>query len=209
MKPSLLLRDEARVRSRQSQSSTVLVVAGRHLTVWQAGSLRTDRSWPPALPPRQSRCTWPRALLERSNPLRGHDRSPPPRGPAIEPARQPDAHRPAGRRPGQLLHHRVRSLQENLVDRFGAQRGLTRHVLDRRSARSGEGGEETIGTRWRHARRLCRSHAPASSGGRRGNLENYEDVRGRGSLAREYTITYRSKLARTGESSPESGSTFR
>lgn len=31
--------------------------------------------------------------------------------------------------------------------------------------------------------------------GREVNLENYEDVRGRGSLAREYTITYRSRLA--------------
>jgi putative ABC transport system permease protein len=30
--------------------------------------------------------------------------------------------------------------------------------------------------------------------GREVNLENYEDVRGRGSLGREYTITYRSKL---------------
>ena len=30
--------------------------------------------------------------------------------------------------------------------------------------------------------------------GREVNLENYEDVRGRGSLGREYTITYRSTL---------------
>jgi putative ABC transport system permease protein len=32
--------------------------------------------------------------------------------------------------------------------------------------------------------------------GREVNLENYEDVRGRGSLAREYTITYRPRLER-------------
>src|SRR5687768_14996526 len=32
--------------------------------------------------------------------------------------------------------------------------------------------------------------------GREVNLENYEDVRGRGSLAREYTITYRPALER-------------
>jgi putative ABC transport system permease protein len=31
--------------------------------------------------------------------------------------------------------------------------------------------------------------------GREVNLDNYEDVRGRGSLAREYTVTYRAKLA--------------
>ena len=43
--------------------------------------------------------------------------------------------------------------------------------------------------------RCCARGSPASQG-QEVSLENYEDVRGRGSLAREYTVTYRPALER-------------
>ncbi len=96
----------------------------------------------------------------------------------------------------------VRSLQQNLIDavRGAHDGGFAGHVPDRHPARSGEGGRgddrRAISTPAPPRRALVPVLRARVVGvaGRELNLENYEDVRGRGSLGREYTITYRSTL---------------
>ncbi len=95
----------------------------------------------------------------------------------------------------------VRSLQQNLVDQFAANVSADSpdmFLLDIQSDQVAKVREA-----------IAASQEPAAAPprlipvlrarivgveGREINLENYEDVRGRGSLAREYTITYREAL---------------
>ena len=95
----------------------------------------------------------------------------------------------------------VRSLQASLLEEFSLQvgRGLARHVPDGHPARSGRrrcARSSTIRRNGAGAFRLIpvlRARVTGVSG-RETQLESFEDVRARGSLAREYTITYRDHL---------------
>ncbi len=98
----------------------------------------------------------------------------------------------------------VRSLQENLVREFAVNvsaESPDMFLLDIQSDQV----EAVRARRSTSARRRGRRRARllpvlrarvVGVEGRELQLENYEDVRGRGSLAREYTITYRDALER-------------
>ena len=126
------------------------------------------------------------------------------RGPAIEPAGQSGAHRAARRRPGQLLHRR-RALAAGepraRVQRQPVARSAG-HVPARRAAGPGGGSMTALLERWQQPGTPQPTLLPVLRArvtgvqGREVSLDNYEDVRGRGSLAREYTITYRPALER-------------
>ena len=99
----------------------------------------------------------------------------------------------------------VRSLQENLVARvLGRTSPPTSpdmFLLDIQQdqvagVRGVAGARQQPGAARRACCRCC-ARASSASQGREVTLENYEDVRGRGSLAREYTITYRRRSSAT------------
>jgi putative ABC transport system permease protein len=102
----------------------------------------------------------------------------------------------------------VRSLQENLIDQFAVTMtpdSPDMFLLDiqrdqvRRSRRR---LPRTSTRRTRAAAVPVLRARVVGVAGRELNLENYEDVRGRGSLGREYTITYRDSSSRTSASWP-------
>jgi putative ABC transport system permease protein len=96
----------------------------------------------------------------------------------------------------------VRSLQESLVTQFGTR--LTADAPDMFLLDIQR--DQVAGVQSAIAQHLDPGVAPpplvpvlrarvVGVAGREVNLENYEDVRGRGSLGREYTVTYRAELA--------------
>jgi putative ABC transport system permease protein len=123
------------------------------------------------------------------------------RGAAAEPPRQPGPHRAAGRRPRQLLHHRrpvaagepdcefAVDLSPEAPDMFllDIQADQVEAVRSLVTARQDAGAPPP------RLLPVLRARVVGVQG-RELQLENYEDVRGRGSLAREYTITYRAAL---------------
>ena len=208
VKPSLLLRDEPRPRHVDvvQIAVTLFVVAGLvGLTVWQAGSLRIGLVVAGGFAATAIALHLAGTLLIR----------------AIAPlSKSPSfALRHAVlqlRRPGSQMRIvllavglgsffiiGVRSLQENLIAQFAVninpeapdmflldiQQDQVDKVRAAITAHQEQGGAEP------RLLPVLRARVVGVEG-RELNLENYEDVRGRGSLGREYTITYRAKLER-------------
>ena len=96
----------------------------------------------------------------------------------------------------------IRGVQANLLREFSARtdRRAARHVPDRRPAGSGRAVRRVPHATPRRTRRRrsfpCCARGSRRCAARQMTLERLEDVRGRGSLAREYTITYRPALER-------------
>ena len=91
----------------------------------------------------------------------------------------------------------VRGLQVNLLNQFALQIGdnTPDHVPRRHSAGSGGRHEGVSGTA--AAEGISAALIPvlrARVTGKGGNLDEVEDLQGRGMLSREYTITYRGQL---------------
>lgn len=206
VKPSLLLRDEPRSQRPDLVQVlvTLLVIGGLvGLTVWQAGSLRIGGVVAAGFAATAIVLMVAGSLLIRA--LRPLSRS------------QSFALRHAVlqlSRPGSQMRIvllavglgsffiiGVRSLQENLIDQFAVrmsadspdmflldvQRDQVKPVETVMAAHLDPGVTPPVLVPVLRARVVGVS-------GREINLDDYEDVRGRGSLAREYTITYRSHL---------------
>ena len=150
----------------------------------------------------RSCCTSPASALVRAvQPLR-HARSFALRHAVLHVARpgEPDARHSARRRPRHVLHPRRARTPGESAERFLAadRRGRAGHVpASTFSRRSASGVTALVDAR------TARTPAPmlipvlrarvVGVRGRDVNLESYEDVRGRGGLAREFTVTYRSQ----------------
>jgi putative ABC transport system permease protein len=206
VKPSLLLRDEVRARRPDLVQVlvTLFVVGGLvGLTVWQAGSVRIGlivaggfAATAIVLHLAGS------ALIRAIAPLAGS---------------QSFALRHAVlqlRRPGSQMRIvllavglgsffiiGVRSLQQNLVAQFAVNVApdspdmflldIQRDQVD--GVRAAIAAHQQPGAAAPRLLPVLRARVVGVEG-REVNLENYEDVRGRGSLGREYTITYRAQL---------------
>jgi len=206
VKPSLLLRDEARKhRSDALQISVaVVVVAGLvGLTVWQAGSWRIGSVVAAGFASTAIVLHLAGSLMIRL--IRPLARS---RWFALRHAVL-QLSRPGSQMRivllsvglGSFFIIGVRSLQENLIQQFRVtvtadspdmflldiQRDQVEAV---RAAITANNPAATVPPRLLP---VMRARVVGVSG-REVNLENYEDVRGRGSLGREYTITYRAAL---------------
>ena len=206
VKPSLLLRDEPHPRRVDVTqiAVTVFVVAGLvGLTVWQAGSLQIGLVVAGGFAATTVVLHLAGTLLIR----------------AIAPLSKSKAFalRHAVlqlRRPGSQMRIvllavglgsffiiGVRSLQQNLIDQFAVNinpESPDMFLLDIQQDQV-ERVRAAIAAHQPHASpRLLPVLRARVVGveGREVNLENYEDVRGRGSLGREYTITYRDVLER-------------
>jgi putative ABC transport system permease protein len=207
VKPSLLLRDEARVRRPDVMQIvvTVLVVAGLvGLTVWQAGSLRIGALVAAGFAATAIALHVAGTLLLRAIKPIARSRSFALRHAVLQLSRPGSQMRivllAVGL--GSFFIIGVRSLQQNLVDQFSVRMNVDSpdmFLIDVQRDQV-QAVEETIAA---HLDKgvtapplvpVLRARVVGVAG-REVNLENYEDVRGRGSLAREYTITYRSKLA--------------
>jgi putative ABC transport system permease protein len=208
VKPSLLLRDEPhphRVDVTQI-AVTVFVVAGLvALTIWQAGSLRIG-----AMVAGGFAAT--AIVLHLAGTLLIRAIAPLAKSPAF-------ALRHAVlqlRRPGSQMRIvllavglgsffiiGVRSLQENLITQFAVNINpespdiflldIQRDQVEKVSAAIA--AHQPAGAPPPRLLPVLRARVVGVEG-REINLENYEDVRGRGSLGREYTITYRDALER-------------
>lgn len=207
VKPSLLLRDEARVRRPDATQIvvTLLVVAGLvGLTVWQAGSLRIGALVAGGFAATAIVLHLAGTLLLRAIRPLARSRSFALRHAALQLSRPGSQMRivllAVGL--GSFFIIGVRSLQQNLVDEFAirmtadspdmflidVQRDQVKAVESTIAAHMDKGVTAPPLVPVLRARVVGVS-------GREINLENYEDVRGRGSLGREYTITYRATLA--------------
>ena len=207
VKPSLLLRDEARARRPDVTQIvvTVLVVAGLvGLTVWQAGSLRIGSLVAGGFAGTAIALHVAGTLLLRAIKPLARSRSFALRHAVLQLSRPGSQMRivllAVGL--GSFFIIGVRSLQQNLVDQFefrmkpdspdmfliDVQRDQVKAVEETIAAHLDKGITAAPLVPVLRARVV-------GVAGRELNLENYEDVRGRGSLAREYTITYRSNLA--------------
>jgi putative ABC transport system permease protein len=208
VKPSLLLRDEARVRERPDVTQivvTILVVAGLvGLTVWQAGSLRIGSLVAAGFAVTAFALHVAGTLLLRAIKPIARARSFALRHAVLQLSRPGSQMRivllAVGL--GSFFIIGVRSLQQNLVDQFAVQitaDSPDMFLIDVQRDQV-KAVEETIaryldeGATAPPLVPVLRARVVGVSG-REVNLENYEDVRGRGSLGREYTITYRSRLA--------------
>ena len=208
VKPSLLLRDEPRPRRIDVVQIvvTVFVVAGLvGLTVWQAGSLRIGLVVAGGFAATAVVLHLAGTLLIR----------------AIAPLSKAKsfALRHAVlqlRRPGSQMRIvllavglgsffiiGVRSLQENLIAQFAVNinpESPDMFLLDIQQdqverVRAAIAAHQQPGAAEPRLLPVLRARVVGVEG-REVNLENYEDVRGRGSLGREYTITYRAELER-------------
>jgi putative ABC transport system permease protein len=207
VKPSLLLRDEARVRRLDVTQIvvTVVVVAGLvGLTVWQAGSLRIGSLVAAGFAATAIVLHLAGTLLLRAVKPLARSRTFALRHAVLQLSRPGSQMRivllAVGL--GSFFIIGVRSLQENLVDQFAVRMTADSpdmFLLDIQRDQV-EAVEAAIaahldpGTTAPPLVPVLRARVVGVAG-REVNLENYEDVRGRGSLGREYTITYRDKLA--------------
>jgi len=207
VRPSLLLRDEARVRRPDATQIvvTVLVVTGLvGLTVWQAGSLRIGSLVAGGFAATAIALHVAGTLLLRAITPIARSRSFALRHAVLQLSRPGSQMRivllAVGL--GSFFIIGVRSLQQNLVDQFSVRMTADSPDMFLIDVQRDQvtAVEETIAA---HLDKgvvapplvpVLRARVVGVAG-RDVNLENYEDVRGRGSLAREYTITYRSKLA--------------
>lgn len=206
VKPSLLLRDE--VRSRRPDALqvvvTLLVVAGlAGLTIWQAGSLRIGGVVAGGFAATAIVLHVAGSLLIRAIRPLARSRAFALRHAVLQLSRPGSQMRivllAVGL--GSFFIIGVRSLQQNLVDQFAVnvkpdspdmflidvQRDQVPAVEATIAAYQGRGvGQSRLLP-------VLRARVVGVAG-RENNLDDYEDVRGRGSLGREYTITYRAAL---------------
>ena len=206
VKPSLLLRDEARTRRPDATQIvvTLLVVAGLvALTAWQAGSLRIGSLVAGGFAATAVVLHLAGTLLLRAIKPIARSRSFALRHAVLQLSRPGSQMRivllAVGL--GSFFIIGVRSLQQNLVDQFAVrmtadspdmflidvQRDQVKAVEATIAAHLDKGVTAPPLVPVLRARVV-------GVAGREVNLESYEDVRGLGSLGREYTITYRSTL---------------
>ena len=206
VKPSLLLRDEAHARRPDLTQIvvTVIVVAGLvGLTVWQAGSLRIGSLVAGGFAATAIVLHLAGTLLLKAIKPLARSRSFALRHAVLQLSRPGSQMRivllAVGL--GSFFIIGVRSLQENLIDQFSVRMAADSpdmFLLDIQ-------GDQVKAVESTIASYADPGVVPAplvpvlrarvvGVAGREINLEDYEDVRGRGSLGREYTITYRSKL---------------
>jgi putative ABC transport system permease protein len=206
VKPSLLLRDEARSRRPDATqiAVTVFVCAGLvGLTAWQAGSLRIGSIVAGGFAATALVLHVAGSLLIRAVRPLARSKSFALRHAVLQ------LSRPGGQMRivllavglGSFFILGVRSLQDSLIGQFSVnvrpdspdmflidiqrdQVDAVRAVLD---------GYKTSGVSSSRLLPVLRARVVGVSG-REVNLENYEDVRGLGSLGREYTVTYREAL---------------
>jgi putative ABC transport system permease protein len=206
VKPSLLLRDEARPLKRDLLQIGVaaLVMAGLvALTVWQAGSVRIGLIVAGGLALTAVVLHVAGSLLIRATAPLARSRSFPLRHAVLQLQRPGSQMRivllAVGL--GSFFIIGVRSLQENLITQFAMNINPDSpdmflidiqqdQVEPVRNAIAAHQGADAAAARLLP---VLRARVVGVSG-REVNLEDYEDVRGRGSLAREYTITYRAGL---------------
>ena len=207
VKPSLLLRDEARTRRPDVTqiAVTVFVVAGLvGLTVWQAGSLRIGSLVAAGFIGTALALHVAGTLLLRAIKPLARAKSFALRHAVLQLSRPGSQMRivllAVGL--GSFFIIGVRSLQQNLVDQFAVRmtaESPDMFLLDIQRDQV-PSVEQVIaahldpGVTAPPLVPVLRARVIGVSG-REVNLENYEDVRGRGSLGREYTITYRDQLA--------------
>lgn len=207
VKPSLLLRDEARTtRPDMVQIIVTLIVAGGliGITMWQAGSIRIGGIVAGGFAATALVLHFAGSLMIRAISPLARARSFALRHAVLQLSRPGSQMRivllSVGL--GSFFIIGVRSLQESLVHQFSTrmtaespdmflldvQRDQVKPVEDVIAAHLDPGVTPPQLVPVLRARVV-------GVAGREVNLENYEDVRGRGSLGREYTITFRSKLA--------------
>ncbi len=207
VKPSLLLRDEVRVRRPDVTQIvvTAAVVAGLvGLTVWQAGSWRIGAVVAAGFAATAIALHIAGTLLLRAIRPLARSRSFALRHAVLQLSRPGSQMRivllAVGL--GSFFIIGVRSLQQNLVDQFAVR--MTADAPDmflldiqRDQVKAVEAAIASHMDPGQTAPPLVPVLRARVVGvaGREVNLENYEDVRGLGSLGREYTITYRSTLA--------------
>ena len=206
VKPSLLLRDEARSHRPDAVQIivTLLVVAGLvGLTVWQAGSLRIGSIVAAGFAGTAIVLQLAGSLLIRLIRPLARARSFALRHAVLQLSRPGSQMRivllAVGL--GSFFIIGVRSLQENLIAQFAVNAtpdspdmfllDIQRDQVE--AVRAAITANEPAGSTPPRLLPVLRARVVGVSG-RELNLENYEDVRGRGSLGREYTITYRSAL---------------
>ena len=206
VKPSLLLRDEARVHRPDVTQIvvTLVVVAGLvGLTVWQAGSLRIGSLVAAGFAGTAIALHVAGTLLLRAIRPLARSNSFALRHAVLQLSRPGSQMRivllAVGL--GSFFIIGVRSLQESLVAQFAVRMTADSpdmFLLDIQR-------DQVPGVEQAITQHLDPGVTPpplipvlrarvVGVAGREVNLENYEDVRGRGSLGREYTITYRAKL---------------
>jgi putative ABC transport system permease protein len=206
VKPSLLLRDEARSHRPDVTQVlvTVVVVAGLvALTVWQAGSVRIGVLVAGGFAATAIVLHFAGSLLIRAVRPLARSKSFALRHAVLQISRPGSQMRivllAVGL--GSFFIIGVRSLQENLVAQFAINvkpdspdmflLDIQRDQVE--AVRAAIAAHQPPGAAPPRLLPVLRARVVGVSG-RELNLENYEDVRGRGSLGREYTITYRSEL---------------
>ncbi|HUQ89397.1 MAG TPA: FtsX-like permease family protein [Vicinamibacterales bacterium] len=206
VKPSLLLRDEARVKRPDLTQIvvTILVVAGLvGLTVWQAGSLRIGSMVAAGFAATAIALHFAGTLLLRAITPLARSRSFALRHAVLQLSRPGSQMRivllAVGL--GSFFIIGVRSLQQNLIDQFAVRMtadspdmfllDIQRDQVE--AIQAAIAAHMDPGAKAPPLVPVLRGRVVGVAG-REVNLENYEDVRGRGSLGREYTITYRDKL---------------
>ena len=206
VKPSLLLRDEARSHRPdllQIVVTLAVVVGLVGLTVWQAGSLRIGVVVAAGFAVTALVLHVSGTLLLRAIAPLARSRSFALRHAVLQLSRPGSQMRivllAVGL--GSFFIMGVRSLQENLISQFSIRMTADSpdmFLLDIQRDQVAA-VESTIAAHLDPGMKapplvpVLRARVVGVSG-RELNLENYEDVRGRGSLGREYTITFRSKL---------------
>ncbi|HYE87984.1 MAG TPA: ABC transporter permease, partial [Vicinamibacterales bacterium] len=206
VKPSLLLRDEAHARRPDLVQIvvTLAVVGGLvGITIWQAGSLRIGGIVAGGFAATAIVLHLAGSLLIRAIKPLARSRSFALRHAVLQLSRPGSQMRivllAVGL--GSFFIIGVRSLQQNLIGQFAVR--MTEDSPDMFLIDVQRDQVEAV--RAAIAQHLEAGQSPpplipvlrarvVGVEGREVNLESYEDVRGRGSLGREYTITYRSKL---------------
>ncbi|MSO62280.1 MAG: FtsX-like permease family protein [Acidobacteria bacterium] len=206
VKPSLLLRDEARRRRPDAVQVLVtlfVMTALVSLTVWQAGNWRVGLVVAAGFAGTALALHFAGLLVIRAIAPLARSRSFALRHAVLQLSRPGSQMRivllAVGL--GSFFIIGVRSLQQNLVDQFAINVSADSPDLFLLDIQSDQVGR----VRAAIAANQEPSAAPprllpvlrariVGVAGKELNLENYEDVRGRGSLGREYTITYRQTL---------------
>lgn len=208
VKPSLLLRDEARPRTLDPLQAAVavFVTAGLvGLTVWQAGSLRIGLVVAGGFAATALVLHLAGSVLIRAIAPLARAKSFPLRHAVLQLKRPGSQMRivllAVGL--GSFFIIGVRSLQENLIAQFAVNinpESPDMFLLDIQqdqveAVRAAIAAHQPAGAPPPRLLPVLRARVVGVEG-REINLESYEDVRGRGSLGREYTITYRAELER-------------
>ena len=206
VKPSLLLRDEARSRRPDALQIVVtlfVMTALVALTVWQAGNWRVGLLVAAGFAGTALLLHFAGILVIKLIAPLARSRSFALRHAVLQLSRPGSQMRivllAVGL--GSFFIIGVRSLQQNLVDQFAVNvsaESPDMFLLDIQSdqverVRSAIAANQEAGASAPRLLPVLRARVVGVQG-KELNLENYEDVRGRGSLGREYTITYRQTL---------------